>query len=40
MTSDFSDTRTLIHQMRKAGKKYFTSIMHFEDVNESYYRLD
>ena len=31
MTPDFADTRTLLNQLRVAGKEFFESIMHIED---------
>ena len=44
MTPDFTDTRALLEQLRMEGRKFFDSIMHFEDdsglYNRRYERLD
>ena len=40
MTPDFSDTRTLLDQLRTAGREFFNSIMHLDDDSSPFSRLE
>ena len=40
MTPDFADTRTLLDQLRMAGRTFFDSVMHLEDDSGPFIGLD